>query len=379
MANEYTFDQIAINSKDKKKPEQSDFPVYLGLENLDAENLYVTRFNEDAMPSGEKLIMRKGDVLFGKRRAYQKKVAIAPFDGIFSAHGMVLRPKTDVVDTNFFPFFISSDYFLDRAISISVGSLSPTVNWGDLKTQKFNLPSLDEQRKLAKLLWKIDSLEHKYRRLIDQCDELIKAQFVEMFGDNSNYVPFSSISLLGPQNGFYRKDAEIGGSVSIVKMKQLFANEEICNAKDCDKVSLSTKELKRFALTKNDLLFGRRSLVVEGAGKCSRTGDIKDNMVFESSILRVTLNDELVIPQFLQNWFKTDEGKNAISSIRSVTTIAGIKGSDLGKLKVPLPTLVLQQAFVAYVQQIDQSKESLKTTLSSLQAVKKNILQSVFV
>ena len=71
--------------------------------------------------------MKKGDVLFGKRRAYQKKVAIAPFDGIFSAHGMVLRPNEEIIDKNFFPLFISSDYFLDAAIKISVGSLSPTI------------------------------------------------------------------------------------------------------------------------------------------------------------------------------------------------------------------------------------------------------------
>ena len=108
----YKFEEIAINSTAKKKPVEEDKYTYLGLEHLDPRTLKVSRFGSEVAPIGEKLIMKKGDVLFGKRRAYQKKVAIAPFDGIFSAHGMVLRPKTDVIDPGFFPLFISSDYFL---------------------------------------------------------------------------------------------------------------------------------------------------------------------------------------------------------------------------------------------------------------------------
>ena len=136
----YKFEDIAINSTAKKKPVEEDKYTYLGLEHLDSGTLKVSRFGSEVAPIGEKLIMNKGDVLFGKRRAYQKKVAIAPFDGIFSAHGMVLRPKTDVIDEKFFPLFISSDYFLDNAIKISVGSLSPTINWKDLKELEFELP-----------------------------------------------------------------------------------------------------------------------------------------------------------------------------------------------------------------------------------------------
>ena len=116
-----------------KKAYKSLLDATIGLEHLDAGTLTVSRWGSEVAPVGEKLIMRKGDVLFGKRRAYQKKVAIAPFDGIFSAHGMVLRPREDVITKEFFPLFINSDYFLDEAIRISVGSLSPTVNWKDLK------------------------------------------------------------------------------------------------------------------------------------------------------------------------------------------------------------------------------------------------------
>ena len=175
----YAFGDIAINSTEKKKPEPSDKATYIGLEHLDPGCLRVRRFGAEVAPVGDKLVMRKGDVLFGKRRAYQKKVAIAPFDGIFSAHGMVLRPKTAVIDKDFFPLFIASDYFLDAAIKISVGSLSPTINWSDLKQLEFSLPPLDEQKKLAQVLWSAIELKEAYQVMLARCDEMASSRFVE--------------------------------------------------------------------------------------------------------------------------------------------------------------------------------------------------------
>ena len=177
----YRFDQIAENSTAKKKPEESDRNRYVGLEHLDPGTLEVTRWGAEVTPKGDKLLMKKGDVLFGRRRAYQKKVGIAPFDGIFSAHGMVLRPKADVVDPMFFPFFISSDMFLDEAIRVSVGSLSPTANWKDLRTLEFDLPSPGKQRELAGILSEAESLKGHYRKLLTTCDDVVKSQFVEIF------------------------------------------------------------------------------------------------------------------------------------------------------------------------------------------------------
>ena len=174
----YRFDQIAENSTTKKKPEESDRDRYVGLEHLDPGALEVTRWGAEVTPKGDKLLMKKGDVLFGRRRAYQKKVGIAPFDGIFSAHGMVLRPKTDVIDSSFFPFFISSDVFLDEAIRVSVGSLSPTANWKDLRALGFNLPSLDKQRELAGILSEAEQLKGHYRNLLTACNDVVKSQFV---------------------------------------------------------------------------------------------------------------------------------------------------------------------------------------------------------
>ena len=182
----YKFSDIAYNITEKKIPDSGDEKLYIGLEHLDSGSLYVTRWGGDIELKGEKLIMRKGDILFGRRNTYLRRASIAPHDGIFSAHGMIFRPKTDVVDSSFFPFFIASDYFMNEAIRISVGSLSPTVNWGTLKNLEFILPDIPQQKQYAKLLWAFEQTKEAYKRLIISTDDLVKSQFVEMFGDTNN-------------------------------------------------------------------------------------------------------------------------------------------------------------------------------------------------
>lgn len=191
----YRFDKIAFNSTAKKTPTESDKEHYIGLEHIDSECLEITRWGSDVAPIGEKLIMKKGDVLFGKRRAYQRKLAIAPFDGIFSAHGMVLRPNEEVVDKNYFPFFMSSDLFMERAVQISVGGLSPTINWKDLREQEFSLPSLAEQKVLSDKLWAAYRLKESYKKLLTATEEMVKSQFIEMFD-------FHELNLNSPSKDF---------------------------------------------------------------------------------------------------------------------------------------------------------------------------------
>lgn len=182
----YKFEDIIFNITEKKKPVEEDKYNYIGLEHLESGNLFISKWGSDTAPEGEKIVMKKGDVLFGKRRAYQKKVAISPIDGIFSAHGMVLRPKEDVICKEFLPFFISSETFLNEAIRISVGGLSPTVNWKDIRELEFDLPSLAEQKVLAEKLWAAYEVKQSYLKMIDATQEMVKSQFIEMFGTSES-------------------------------------------------------------------------------------------------------------------------------------------------------------------------------------------------
>ncbi len=97
-----------INTKVKPRPEDSK--KYIGLEHLDSGNLHISRWGTEIELKGEKIQMDKGDLIFGKRNAYLRRASLSPFDGICSAHAMVLRPKEKL--TVVFPILMNSDYFM---------------------------------------------------------------------------------------------------------------------------------------------------------------------------------------------------------------------------------------------------------------------------
>jgi len=163
-------------------PSEARVDRYVGLEHLDPGVMTVQRWDSPTKVAAQKLRFLPDDVIFGRRRAYQKKVAKAEFEGICSAHALVLRARPEYFDADFLPVFLSSDYFLERAIEISVGSLSPTVNWGDLKAQEFDLPPLDEQKRIAGLLWAVERHRQSVARAGQELHRAMRVQMASSLG-----------------------------------------------------------------------------------------------------------------------------------------------------------------------------------------------------
>jgi type I restriction enzyme S subunit len=159
------FSDIAENVSDRvDDPSQAGVDRYVGLEHLEPGNLSITRWGSPADVEATKLRFQSGDVIFGRRRAYQRKLAQADFSGICSAHAMVLRAKPEVVLPEFLPLLMQTDYFFERALAISVGGLSPTINWKALAKEEFVVPSLEMQRRIAEMLWTATRLVAAYGR-----------------------------------------------------------------------------------------------------------------------------------------------------------------------------------------------------------------------
>jgi len=371
----YRFEQIAINSTEKKKPVEEDRFTYLGLEHLDSGSLKVTRFGSDVAPIGEKLVMRKGDVLFGKRRAYQKKVAIAPFDGIFSAHGMVLRPNVEVIDPDFFPLFISSDYFLDAAIKISVGSLSPTINWRDLKILEFDLPDLETQRKLAAVLWSINDTMESYKKLISATDELVKSQFMEQFGLPDNNVKGYPLGRIGDvvSDVHYGTSAKASdnGKYVYIRMNNI-TYEGALDLSDIKRIDVADSEIENYIVRYGDVLFNRtnsRDLV----GKTC-VFDRKNPMIIAGYIIRLRMNG-LVLPEYLSLFMNTRYAKKLLFSMaKGAVGQANINAKELQDISIIIPPIDEQREFLTLVRQSDKSKFELEKALSELTATYKRII-----
>ena len=164
----YRFDEMVQNISERVEPSQTNLDVYVGLEHIDPDSLHIKRHGHPSDVEGTKLRFYKGDIIFGRRRAYQRKTALATTDGICSAHAMVLRAKEDVIDPLFLPFLFHSKSFIDMAITISVGGLSPTINWKDIAKQEFLLPPKPEQKRIAALLWSADEIIEKEKMELEK-------------------------------------------------------------------------------------------------------------------------------------------------------------------------------------------------------------------
>lgn len=373
---EYRFDQIAINSTEKKKPEESDKYTYIGLEHLDSMDLEVHRWGSEVAPKGEKLLMKKGDVLFGKRRAYQKKVAIAPFDGIFSAHGMVLRPNEKIVDKDFFPLFISSDYFLDAAIKISVGSLSPTINWRDLRELKFCLPDLETQRKLAKVLWAINVTMQKYKVLLAKTDELVKSQFIELFGALGSDDKGWGLTTLGQcceLNPKRPRDINDETMVSFVPMPAVSEDGKI----DCSDIRPYKEVRKGFTyFAENDVLFAKITPCMEN-GKGAVARGLENGIGSGSTefhVLRPIAGKSNPYWLYIITMFDTFR----VGARKVMTGTGGQLRVPIGYLNdypISLPPIELQNSFEEFIHQSDKSKFELNRALDELTATYKQIIK----
>ena len=371
----YRFDEIAINSTAKKKPVESDKFHYVGLEHIDSGSFEITRWGSDVAPVGEKLIMQKGDVLFGKRRAYQRKVAIAPFDGIFSAHGMVLRPKEDVTCKEFFPFFLSSNQFMDTAIRISVGGLSPTINWKDLQKQEFELPSIEEQRILADKLWAAYELKEAYKKMIAATDEMVKSQFIEMFGDYEMTVNFGDL-FSSVRNGANIKQGAISGGIPITRIETISEGE--VNRDKMGYAGIVDNTYSSYYLQDGDILVSHINSI-KHIGKCALYQRINDETIIHGmNLLCLRPYKDIVHPQYLTYLLRSSIMRKLILDItKPAVNQASFTVKDLCKLKVMLPPMSEQEEFVAIVKQADKSKFELQQAIDKIDKVMKSLINDI--
>lgn len=371
----YRFEQIAINCTQKRIPTEDDNAGYIGLEHLDSGSLTVTRWGSQVPLKGEKLVMHKGDVLLGKRNAYLRRAAVCPHDGVFSAHGMVLQPKEEVIDKSFFPLFIASNYFFDEAIRISVGSLSPTVNWKDLKNVVFDLPSIDEQKKLASVLWAINDTIESYKRLISATDDLVKSQFMEQFAslikDDTKCSTIENICTLFADGDWIESKDQSDAGIRLIQTGNVGNGEFLDKGERARFIDEATFErLHCTEILPKDILIsrlpdpvGRACVIPEGLGKSITAVDC--------TIVRLK---QSVLPEFFVAYTLTPLYASQIATFITGSTRQRVSRKNLGQVVLPLPSLELQSQFAEFVRQSDKSKFELEQALSELTATYKRII-----
>ena len=236
---------VAIEARETWKQNKTDVPV-VGLEHLEPDEIWLKRWDlnpdENTFTKG----FKKGQLLFGRRRAYQKKMSVASCDGICSGDITVIAAKPEKILPDLLPFYLRTDAFFDFAVRGSGGSLSPRVKWSHISDYEFDLPPMEEQKKLAELLWAANDLKEKYKKAITATDEMLKAKFREMFGENCINVLLSELVDImddkrKPLNEVERASMKDGqlypycGANGVVDYINAYLTDEelLCIAEDC--------------------------------------------------------------------------------------------------------------------------------------------------
>lgn len=191
-------------------------------------------------------------------------------------------------------------------------------------------------------------------------------------------VKIEDILLVPSRNGLTKPSAIRGKGVKMIAMGELFAHP-IINDIEMDRVPVTDKELQSSNVEVNDLLFARQSLTLEGAGKCSIVKEVNDPTVFESHLIRLRINSNIADPWYVYYYFNSYYGKHSIQNIVNQVAAAGIKGSDLVKLEIPLPSLDEQKRISSILFSYDEKISTNRKICVNLEAQAQALFKHWFI
>jgi type I restriction enzyme S subunit len=373
------FGEIAENIAIRVKPAEAGSDIYVGLEHLDPESLHLRKWGHPSDVEGDKLRFWKGDIIFGRRRAYQRKLAVADFDGICSAHAMVLRAKPKIILPEFLPFFLRSDMFMERAIGISVGSLSPTINWKTLREEKFPLFPLDEQKRIAEILWAADMAEGKYKKTLESLSSLSNHLLREAIEHSPpQLVECSMLFKNPPRNGYSPKTNAIGNgwptlSIGAIRDGHVNTNGTIKYAE------ISPEELDQFRLRTGDILVVRGNGNKELCGKAGLVDSFPHNCFYPDLLIRIEFDEEKILPAFaVSHWNDPHTHRRLISRAKSTNGIWKVNGKDLRQHKLFVPPLEVQRETVQRLSAVRRRESEISHHIEHLQSIKRTITNNMF-
>jgi type I restriction enzyme S subunit len=357
----------------KETYDGNGYPAIVGLEHLVPGDIRLKSWSTDIDNTFTKAF-HKGQVLFGRRRAYLKKAAVAPVDGICSGDITVISAKQDKILPELLPFVIQNDDFFDYAVGKSAGSLSPRVKWSHLKEYEFNLPGMDQQRQLANLLWHFVDAKEAYEDLIHQTDELVKSQFIEMFGYPGRVDKGYPVRRLGDvctveRGGSPRPIANYTTNdphgLNWIKIGDADTDRYITHTAEKIKPEGLSKTRQVYAgdlLLSNSMSFGRPYILkIDG---CIHDGWLV--LHFDKSEMDAI---------YLQTFLSLPDTFSAFSKMAEGAVVNNLNSAVVKELPVLVPSINEQKQYREIAEQSDKSKFELNEAIKDLDAMYKRIIK----
>lgn len=329
----------------------------VGLEHLIPQEVTLTQWAENIENTFTK-VFHKGDVLFGRRRAYLKKAAVAPFDGICSGDITVIEAKPNKIVPELLPFIIQNDNLFDYAVEKSAGSLSPRVKWSHLQNYEFELPDLNKQRELVELLWAAEETKQTYKKLIDKSKGLIQAKFINIFKNTPKckLCEITSIKMgQSPDSSTYNKDKK---GLPFYQGKAEFGYKYI----EAPTLWCSTPTRTAEA---DDILLSVRAPV----------GDV--NLSTEKCCIGrglAAIHPIKNISEALFLYYALSAIKSEIENAGVGSTFKAITKDQVHSILIPKANIDLQKEFIKFAIQQEQTLESLQKSKINIDLITKSII-----
>ncbi len=371
------FGDVAVCVNDRiDNPVDAGVKRYVGLEHLDSDSLVIRRWGSPADVTATKLLFRKGDIIFGRRRVYQRKLAVADFDGICSAHALVLRAKSGAVLRRFLPFFLQSDVFMQRAKAISVGSLSPTINWRTLASEEFVLPPLDEQHRIAVALRETDRTTEALLALVEAVQVAQASVFNTLVANSdTRTVALGSLLTEAPRNGCSAAEASSTTGHWVLGLDALtksgYRPERL-------KPVRRTAAMLNSVVRAGDLLISR-SNTRERVGLPGIFNEDRCDVSWPDTMMRLSPDSSVARPPFLELFLRSAAGRRQIERFAAGTSASmkKVNAHAIRQLSIALPSSDTQDVILRATGGVRSAGDSAERRLRGLKRMRSTMLASV--
>ncbi|AVF39983.1 restriction endonuclease subunit S [Pandoraea apista] len=366
-------DVVRLSKARSQDPLADGIERYVGLEHLEPGDLRIRNWGNVADGVTFTSVFQPGQVLFGKRRAYQRKVAVADFSGVCSGDIYVLETKdAQVLLPELLPFICQTDAFFDHAVGTSAGSLSPRTNWTSLADFEFPLAPLDEQTRLVDAFQALERTSEAHRRVGDVADQLVRSLLSDVLNREWPVVELGSVV----HETQYGLSINAGSDGQYPMLRMMNIEDGLCVENDIKYVDLNDKDFEAYRLIHGDVLFNRTNSY-ELVG---RTGvyELNGDHVFASYLVRIKTNTEKLEPKFLTLYLNSDFGRRQVLAYATkAVSQANVNASNLLRVRLPLPPLDVQQQLLDEIAKAKSAEKAAIVRRTSSEAMKKQLFAEI--
>lgn len=362
----------------------TELEYYIGGEHIDTSRIRVRKKGLLNSDKGRTLgyqfhyPFEPGDVLFMTKNPYLKKCGQVDFPGICSIATFVLRSKNeDLLLQDYLAVITQTDDFWNYLEANKSGSVNYFITWKTLEKYEFDLPSIEQQRAISQIILLAEELKTRYEVQLAATEEVVKSQFIEMFGDPiSNPKGWQTKGLLemgSCKNGMNFKAGDSGVDVYCLGVADFQDRSEIRDTRVLSKVSLKQMPREEEMLHDGDIVFvrsnGNKMLV--GRSLVVFPGNIPTT--YSGFCIRYRKSTDEVNTAFLLQMLKADSTRQKMAGRGA--NIQNLNQQILGSIDVPLPPLELQEEFEEFIKQSDKSKFEIRQSIKSLDSLVRSILE----